>query len=424
MSTISVDAHLEKLLADKPELQSRYDSFKSQGLNLDMTRGKPAPEQLDLANAILDLPGQNNFKSEGGTDARNYGGVEGLPELRKFFGDFLEARPEEVIIGGNASLTLMHDTVVRALTHGVPDGEKPWSAAPVKFLCPAPGYDRHFAICEHFGVEMITVDMRADGPDMDRVEELVAADPAVKGIWCVPKYSNPTGAIFSDQVVDRLARMKTAAPDFRIFWDNAYAYHHLNGKPAPLKNLLRACEEQGNPNRALIFGSTSKISLAGAGLSAMAASVANIADAKKHLTIQTIGPDKVNQLRHIQFFKDMDGLREHMNKHAAILKPKFDAVGAIFENELGDKNLATWSSPRGGYFIDVNTLDGCAARTVELASRVGVKLTNAGATFPYGKDPRDRNLRIAPSLPSLTEIQTAMEVVAVCIQLASLEKYK
>ncbi len=325
----------ESLLA---ELTKRYDEFKSRGLKLDMTRGKPAPEQLDLAAGMLDLPGKDSFKSRDGVDTRNYGGLDGIAEAKEFFAEFLEAEPAQIIVGGNASLTIMHDTVVRALLFGVPGGDGPWSGSKPKFLCPVPGYDRHFAICEHFGIEMISVDTDENGPLMDQVEKLVAEDASIKGIWCVPKYSNPTGIVYSDEVVDRLAKMKTAAGDFRIFWDNAYAYHHL-GKLDGLKNILKACADAGHADRALVFGSTSKISFAGAGLSAMAASEANIADAIKHLGKQTIGPDKVNQLRHLQFFKNMDGLRAHMDKHAAILKPKFDAVLEIFRAELGDAGI-------------------------------------------------------------------------------------
>jgi DNA-binding transcriptional MocR family regulator len=316
----------------------------------------------------------------------------------------------------------MHDSVARALSHGVPGGDGPWSRGPVKFLCPAPGYDRHFTVCEHFGIEMITVGMTDEGPDMAEVERLVAADPAIKGIWIVPKYSNPTGVTCSARVVERLARMKTAAKDFRIFWDNAYAHHHLTDSPPQLANLLAACKAAQEPERVLLFGSTSKVSFASAGLAVMAGSEKNIAWMRAHRSKSTIGPDKLTQLRHVRFFKDMDGVRAHMKKHTAILAPKFDAVIRIFERELGGKGLATWTRPLGGYFISLDTHEGLARAVVKMAADAGVKLTEAGATYPHGKDPLDRNIRIAPSLPKLAEIETAMEVVAVCVQRATLQK--
>jgi aspartate/methionine/tyrosine aminotransferase len=424
----------EQLAERRKELEGRYAEFQSRKLALDMTRGKPAPAQLDLASELLNLPGSDDYKDSAGTDCRNYGGVDGLPEVRALFGEFLEVPADQVIIGGNASLTLMHDTVLRALTHGAPlpggGAGKPWLQGgegggpngPVKFLCPSPGYDRHFSICEHFGIEMIPVGMNDAGPDMAQVEELVAGDAAIKGMWCVPKYSNPTGVTYSDEVVDRLAKMKTAAADFRIFWDNAYAVHHLSDSPDRLKNMYAACDAAGNPDRVLIFGSTSKITLAGAGLAAFGASPANIADAKKHLSMQTIGPDKINQLRHLRFLKDMNGIAAHMKKHAAIIKPKFDAVLKIFEEELGGTGAATWTAPRGGYFISLDTIEGCAAQVVKTAADAGVKLTGAGATFPYRKDPKDSNIRIAPTLPAPADIATASEVVAVCVQLAAIQK--
>lgn len=403
-------------------LQARYDAFKARGLKLDMTRGKPSSAQLDLANGILDLPGHGDFMSADGTDTRNYGGADGLPEMKAMFAAMLETDPANVIVGGNASLQMMHDTVVRALLHGVPDGPGPWARGAVKFLCPSPGYDRHFAICEHFGIEMIPVDMNEHGPDVDVVRELVASDASIKGMWCVPKYSNPTGITYSDDVVMALATMKTAAPDFRIFWDNAYVVHDLYETTDPLLDILGAAAGAGYPNRPLVFASTSKISLAGAGVAAMAASKANIADAKRHIGIQTIGPDKVNQLRHIRFFGDFDGVRAHMAKHAALLRPKFEAVDRVFTRELGDRGIATWTRPRGGYFVSLDTLDGCASDVVRLADAVGVKLTGAGATYPLQRDPRDRNLRMAPSLPPAEQVELAMEVVAVCVQLASLRR--
>jgi DNA-binding transcriptional MocR family regulator len=334
----------------------------------------------------------------------------------------MEVAPVELLVGDNSSLALMHDCVARALSHGVPGGEGPWSRGPVKFLCPAPGYDRHFAICEHFSVEMVTVAMTDEGPDLEAVEALAGADPAVKGMWLVPKYGNPTGVTCSDRVVERLARMKTAAKDFRLFWDNAYAHHHLVDAPPRLANVLEACKAAGNAERPLLFGSTSKVSFAGAGVAMLGGSEKNVAWLRGHRSKSTIGPDKLTQLRHVRFFKDMAGVHAHMKKHAAILKPKFEAVDRVFTRELEGKGLASWTRPLGGYFVSLDTADGLARAVVKMAADVGVKLTEAGATFPYGKDPRDRNIRVAPSLPKLQEIETAMEVVAVCIQLAALQK--
>jgi DNA-binding transcriptional MocR family regulator len=400
-------------------LQARYDAIAARRLALDMTRGKPCPEQLDLSQGLLEI---RDYRAADGTDCRNYGLVEGLPEARQLFADLLGATADEVLVGGNSSLALMHDTIVQALLKGTPDAA-PWSAvAPVAFLCPSPGYDRHFAICERFGIRMIAVAIGADGPDMDEVERLAGSDPSIKAIWCVPRYSNPTGITYADRVVHRLAQMQTAARDFRILWDNAYAVHHLVPDPPPLENILTACRRAGQPDRPLIFTSTSKISFAGAGLAAMAASAANIRHAVAGLSIQTIGHDKLNQLRHVRFFRDAAGITAHMRRHAAILKPKFDAVLDILGRELAGTGIAEWSRPAGGYFISLDTLDGCASRVVALAAAAGVKLTAAGATFPYGKDPRDRNLRLAPSLPGLEEIRQAMELVAISVQLASIER--
>ncbi|HEX3043838.1 MAG TPA: aminotransferase class I/II-fold pyridoxal phosphate-dependent enzyme [Bacillota bacterium] len=407
------------LKAEQVILEKRYQEFKARNLKLDMTRGKPASTQLDLSMGMLD---DKDYQAADGTDCRNYGGVDGLPEAKNLFAEYLEVEPSEIIIGGNSSLALMHDLIVRAMLLGVP-GSEPWSKLPkVKFLCPTPGYDRHFAICELFGIEMIPVELKDDGPDMEEVEKLAVSDAAIKGIWCTPKYSNPTGITYSDQVVDRLARMKTMAPDFRIFWDNAYAAHHLNGQIEPLKNILIACKNAGNPERVFIFGSTAKISFAGAGIAAVAGSCVNMNWLRKQIGIQSIGPDKINQLRHVRLFKNMAGIKTHMDKHAAILKPKFDLVTAILDSELGGKNIAFYQKPKGGYFISLDTLDGCAQKVVALAAAAGVALTKAGATFPYGKDPRDRNIRIAPSMPPLSELKQAMELVAICIQLVSIEK--
>ena len=413
---------ISNLKSEAASLQQRYDAFKTSNLALDMTRGKPGAEQLDLALPLLSILGASDFKSAAGVDCRNYGGVDGLPEAKKLFGEYLGAAASEVLIGGNSSLTLMHDTVERALLHGVPGSEKPWlQQGTVKFLCPTPGYDRHFAVCEHLGIEMIAVRSDANGPDMDQVEGLLAEDDSIKGIWLVPKYGNPTGSVCSDAVVERLSRLK-AASDFRIMWDNAYNAHHLVDEPPRLKNMLEACKAAGNPDRVFVYGSTSKITFAGAGLSAMAASESNIAWMTKHQSFATIGPDKLNQLRHVKFFGDVAGIEAHMKKHAQVLRPRFAAVQSVLRNELGDAGLATWSDPKGGYFVSLDTLPGCAKRTVELAKDAGVKLTKAGATFPYGKDPNDSNIRIAPSLPTVEEITTAMEVLAVCIKLATLQR--
>jgi aspartate/methionine/tyrosine aminotransferase len=407
----------------KSALLARHRAFQSQSLNIDMTRGKPSPEQLDLSVDMLHCVNAKCFRSPSGVDCRNYGGLDGIPEAKELFSHYLEVEPQEVIIGGNSSLQMMYDALVRAMIHGVVGSEQPWGKLPkVKWLCPSPGYDRHFAICEHLGIEMITIGMGPDGPDMAQVESIAADDESVKGIWCVPKYSNPTGVVYSDTVVERLATMKTAAADFRVFWDNAYAVHHLNDRPAPLKNLLQACQSAGNSDRVFLFGSTSKISFAGGGVAMMAASQDNIEATKKQMSYQTIGPDKLNQLRHVLFFRDLDGIETHMHKHADILKPKFDAVQDVLEVELADRSIASWSRPRGGFFVSLDTLDGCAKAVVSLAATAGVKLTPAGATFPYGKDPRNRNIRLAPSLPSIQEIRQAMEVVAVCIQLASIDR--
>jgi DNA-binding transcriptional MocR family regulator len=406
------------LRESQTDLAERYEAFQAMKLKLDMTRGKPANEQLDLAKGLLETVTSDDFKALDGTDTRNYGGLEGLPEARALFASYFGVKPAEVLIGGNSSLQLMFDTLLRAHVFGVPGGERPWGREDkVKWLCPAPGYDRHFAITQHLGYELITVPMTGHGPDMDVVERLVA-DPTVKGIWIVPKYGNPTGESVSADNVARLAAMKTAAPDFRIIWDDAYAVHHLSDDVDEVPNILDACQSAGCPNRVLIFGSTSKISHAGAGLSAMAANEANIAWTKTHAGKQTIGPDKVNQLRHVRYFKDMAGIEAHMKKHAAIMKPKFDAVLRVLEEELGGTHLATWTTPKGGYFVSLDTPPGHAKHVVKLAAEAGVKLTEAGATFPYGKDPEDRNIRLAPSYPTLLEIELATRVVATCVKLS------
>jgi aspartate/methionine/tyrosine aminotransferase len=413
----------EDLQEKKSELLARYGEFQSHNITLDMTRGKPCSEQLDLALGMLECVKEGDFRSENGTDCRNYGGLDGIPEAKALFADYMGVNTDELIIGASSSLNMMHDTFMRAMVKGVTPDSVPWMQQPaVKFLCPSPGYDRHFFICEYLGIEMIGVEMNADGPDMDAVEDLVKNDESIKGIWCVPKYSNPTGIVYSDDVVDRLAGMAVKAPDFRIFWDNAYAVHYLSGSPAALKNILSACKDAGNPDRALMWGSTSKISFAGSGIAMMAASAENMERARKQMTFQTIGPDKLNQLRHVKFFKNMAGIEDHMQKHAAILKPKFDAVNEYLDKALVRKNIAEWSKPAGGYFVSLDTIEGCAAAVIKMAADAGVKLTPAGSTYPLKIDPLDRNIRLAPSFPPLEDIQQAMELVVICIQLESIDK--
>jgi aspartate/methionine/tyrosine aminotransferase len=407
----------------KDNLLNQYHAFKSSGITLDITRGKPCSEQLDLALEMLDCVNSKDYRSEDGTDSRNYGGLDGIPEAKRLFSPYLEVAPEEIIVGGNSSLNLMYDTIMRAMVKGVSEDRPPWGQLPkIKFLCPSPGYDRHFFICDFLAIEMIPVAMDAAGPDIDVIEEMVAEDESIKGIWCVPKYSNPTGAVYSDEIVERLASMNAKAADFRIFWDNAYAVHHLDDKPPRLKNILTACKKAGNPERVFIFGSTSKIAFAGSGLAMMAGSAKNVAMVKKQISFQTIGPDKLNQLRHVKFFNDLNGIEDHMQKHRAILKPKFDAVQSALETELAGKNIAQWSHPAGGYFVSIDTMEGCAAAVVRLAAEAGVKLTPAGSTYPYMHDPLDRNIRIAPSYPPLEDIHAAMQLVCICIQLASIDK--
>ncbi len=408
----------------KEKLQIQYDDFKKQSLKLDMSRGKPNVDQLDLSMGIFECAGIECYRTLDGIDCRNYGELDGIPEAKKLFAEILEVSPDEIIVGGNASLNMMYDMVAHAMTHGVAGSEVPWGKLPkVKFLCPSPGYDRHFAICEFFNIEMITIPMKADGPDMDMVEKLVGEDEYIKGIWCVPKYSNPGGVTYSDEVVDRFAKMNTKATDFRIFWDNAYVVHHLyEEKQDSLKNILTACKQAGNPDRVFIFTSTSKITFPGAGVAVMAGSENNLKHTRKRLAKQNIGPDKLNQLRHVRFLKDLNNINLHMKKHAEIIRPKFKVVLDKLEKELGGKNIAWWSKPNGGYFISLNTMEGCAKKVVDKAAEAGVKLTSAGATFPYGKDPNDSNIRIAPSFPSLSELQKAIELVCICIQLVSVEK--
>jgi len=405
------------------ELLEAYDGLRGRNLSIDMTRGKLSPEQLDLSEGLLEAMSADDCRGEDGADYRNYGFLDGIPEAKRFFADYMDVSPDEIIVGGSGSLPLMYEALAGAVLFGMPGGEAPWKdQAPVKFLCPVPGYDRHFAICEQLGIEMINIPLNDEGPDMDAVEAAVKDDPSVKGMWCVPKYSNPTGVTYSEAVVGRLAAMPVAAGDFRVIWDNAYAAHHLGNGPAKVKNLLQACKDAGNPDRVLMFGSSSKISLAGAGVAMLAGSIANIDDVKGKMFFSTIGPDKINQLRHIRFFGDLKGLAAHMDKHAAIIGPKFDAVEEVLQRRLAGKDIATWTKPDGGYFVSVDVLDGCAAEVVRLASEAGVKLTSAGATFPYGKDPNDRNIRLAPTMPSVDDIRSAMEIFCACVELVAAKK--
>lgn len=407
----------------KTKLLADYHAFQAKSLTLDMTRGKPSPEQLDLATEMLTGDCSRQYRSPSGVDCRNYGGLDGIKEAKALFAQYLEVAEDEIIVGDSASLKMMHDAIMGALVYGMVDSERPWGQLDsVKFLCPSPGYDRHFAICQYLGIEMIPVGMGADGPDMDTVEKLVAVDETIKGIWCVPKYSNPTGVTYSDAVVDRLAAMRAKAKDFTIFCDNAYTVHHLSDVHDPLKNMLSACKEAGNPDRVFLFGSTSKISFAGSGVAMMAGSRRNIEFILSKMQFQTIGPNKLNQLRHILFFKDVAGIEKHMQKHAAILKPKFDTVLDVLDRELAGSGAAQWSKPNGGYFISIDTMPGCAREVIKMAAAAGVKLTPAGAAFPYGVDPEDKNIRIAPSFPAAADLRTAMELVAICIKLVSIDK--
>lgn len=413
----------EELRSENERQTEKYAELKSQKLTLDLTRGKPAPEQLDLSEALLALPGEGDHRDGSGTDVRNYGGLTGLPELRAIFGELLNIPTANLLAGGNASLEIMHDLVVFSLLHGNVDSSQPWTGGEkVKFLCPAPGYDRHFAITESFGIEMIPVPIRPDGPDVERIAHLVAADPQIKGMWVVPTYSNPTGAVYSEEVVRALVSMPTAAPDFRLFWDNAYAVHPLTEEIAPAHDVLGMAAEAGNPNRPYVLASTSKITFAGAGVSFFGSSAANLAWYQNHAGKKSIGPDKVNQLRHLRFFGDADGVRAHMAKHRDILAPKFAAVLRILEDRLGPSKVASWTEPKGGYFISLDVVPGTAKRVIALAKDAGIALTAAGSAFPYSTDPDDTNIRLAPSFPSMTDLETAMDGVATCVLLAATEK--
>ena len=414
----------EELLVEKAALEKQFEEIKAMNLKLDMSRGKPAAEQLDLAMDMLDvLDSKSVLKSENGMDLRNYGILDGIPEAKKLMADVLECDVKNVIVYGNSSLNIMYDQISRAMTLGI-CGNTPWAKLDkVKFLCPVPGYDRHFAITQLFGIEMINIPLYADGPDMDMVEEYVNNDPAVKGIWCVPKYANPSGSSYSDETVRRFAALKPAAADFRVFWDNAYCVHHLyEDKQDVVLNILEECEKAGNPDMVFQFCSTSKITFPGSGIAALAASEANIADIKKQMTIQTIGHDKINQLRHVRYFKNVDGLKAHMMKHAALIRPKFEMLDELMTAEIASRGVGTWINPVGGYFICFETLEGCAKNVVAKCKEAGVTMTGAGAPFPYGKDPKDNVIRIAPTFPSVEELKKAAEVFVVCVRLASVEK--
>lgn len=407
----------------KQQIQASYDAFKARGVKLNLTRGKPASAQLDFSNDLLSLPGSGDFKSEDKTDCRNYGGLQGLLEVRQLFSGVMGAPAEQIVVGNNASLAMMHDSIVFSLLKGTCDSPKPWSQqGEISFLCPVPGYDRHFKICEDYGIRMIQVPMKDDGPDMDMIEKLVANDASIKGIWCVPKYSNPTGTVYSDAVIERFAKMKTAAPDFRLFWDNAYTIHHLTDERIEIANIIELCAKHGNPNRPFVFASTSKVTFPGAGLAFFASSKDNIQWYLKRITPRTIGPDKLNQLRHVRFLKNEAGIMALMDKHRSLIAPKFEKVIEIFEEKLSNIPGVSWTSPKGGYFISLEVPKGCASRVVALAKEAGIELTPAGATHPLGKDPEDRTIRIAPTFPALPEVAQAAEGVAICVQLAAAEK--
>jgi DNA-binding transcriptional MocR family regulator len=417
-----IELKQEDLRALRNQVRAEYEEFRARGLALDMTRGKPSPEQLDLANDLLALPASGDYFAEAGDDIRNYGLLQGLPEARALFSKTLGAPADRIAATDNSSLALMHDCIVWAILKGVPGSAAPWSQTPTPtFICPVPGYDRHFAICEEFGIRMLPVPMTGHGPDMDTVEALVT-DPAVKGMWCVPKYSNPTGEVYSDETVRRLAAMRTGAPDFRLFWDNAYAVHHLTERRHEIANILDLCESANHSDRALVFASTSKVTLAGAGLAFFASSTANLRWYLARAGKRTIGPDKLNQLRHVRFLKNEEGLHRHMDAHRALLRPKFDAVNSALESRLAGTGVAQWTRPEGGYFVSADVLEGTAKAVVDLARNVGLALTTAGATWPYGRDPLDRTLRLAPTFPPLRDVRDASEGIAICILLAAVEK--
>ncbi len=414
----------EELLSLKNQLEKEFEDVKGKGLKLDMSRGKPGISQLTLSMPMLDvISSASDMRTVLGNDTRNYGDLDGIGECRRLMADMMSVKKDNVVVCGNSSLNIMYDTVSRSMIKGV-NGATPWSKLDkVKFLCPVPGYDRHFRITEYFGIEMVNVPLKDDGPDMDMVEEYVNNDPAVKGIWCVPKYSNPTGISYSDEVIRRFANLKPAAEDFRIFWDNAYCIHHLyEDRQDEILNILEECEKAGNPDMVYIFASTSKVTFPGSGVSAIASSLKNIDFIESQMTVQTIGHDKINQLRHARYFKGIEGMKEHMKKHAELMRPKFEAVENGLEKELAGLGIGTWTKPNGGYFISFDAMEGCAKAIVAKCKEAGVVLTGAGATYPYGKDPKDSNIRIAPSFPTPEEMSQATDLFVLCVKLVSVEK--
>ena len=414
----------DALREEQAKVIKQYRKYVDKGLALDMSRGKPDTAQIDLSQEMLGVINTpEDCISEAGIDCRNYGLLDGIPEAKRIFADLMSIQPGNIIVLGNSSLNIMYDTMARAMLYGVYGSPRPWCREEkVRFLCPCPGYDRHFAICESLGIEMINVPMTPTGPDMDMIERLAASDSSIKGVWCVPKYSNPEGITYSDETVRRFARLKTAAPDFRIFWDNAYMVHSLYDEDDKLLNLFNEAELAGNADKVFIFASTSKITFPGSGVAVMAASTNNINQIKSILSVQTIGADKLNMMRHVKFFRDADGVRAHMKKHAELIRPQFEIVLDAFERELGGLGIADWTKPRGGYFISLNVLDGCATKVFDLADGAGVKLTTVGATFPYGIDPRDRNLRIAPTYPTEENLTLAVNILCLCVRLACITK--
>ncbi len=410
----------EDIARVRQQTQESYDALRAKGLKLNLTRGKPSSAQLDLSAELLSLPGTTDYIAEDKTDCRNYGGLQGLSEARRLFSGIMGTVPEQIVVANNSSLALMHDVTIYSLLKGTCDSDSPWSKqGEISFLCPVPGYDRHFKICADYGIRMIPVQLKEDGPDMDQVERLVAQDASIKAMWCIPKYSNPTGTVYSDAVIERLSAMKTAAPDFRLYWDNAYAVHHLTDERIEIANIIELCERHGHPNRPFVFASTSKITLAGSGLALFACSKDNVTWLLARLTPRTIGPDKINQLRHVRFLKNESGIMRLMDRHRAIIAPKFQKVLDIFDEKLSRTPNVNWTKPKGGYFISLDVPTGCAQRVIFLAKEAGIELTPAGATHPYGKDLNDRTIRIAPTFPELAEVAQAAEGVALCVLLAS-----